>query len=960
MESAKKFADLMVSKQANTAEWIRTIFSEVPLEPLELATVELFQSVIWVEAQRVPDTCIAAVVRKFAQDTKARRRQHELFEFCLAQLQIRYQIEASPAPRVLLSEPERNYIDLSQVRLLPIISAAQNFIEKTKSTVLEKNWGQTEFSFFLLRLIFEQQILNPKVLKGLIARHYQLECAEQLFWLERHDERLLISRDFSALYQEYAELKYGRSINVLCAWLSNNIFRFKVSLSLLCKASALNVKLQNGVFAAELAAGSIKTTQLTTLRWRQLVGQRGHIAASSPDDCEPLPVRSQRQWKPRAAKFFMQSAESQYRSLRERLRPLVDSSERLRTAELTRLREWLDNQGNTEAEPWEWLLTAWAYWMFINGGKRKSKLRAGSIGKYLQFARPLLQSFGAQDTWDEHPLQWLMVIEDAVNKAGPSCEPAAVERFITFLSTNDIAPDLNIEDFELPSLQSHVDANMLVPAEIEVVLTALRRFDNQLTRVARLLFCFGFACGLRRAEVLYLKKTNLRLDGMPYLALRHTIDRTLKSTRGRRNVPFELFWPNEELNLLQDYCQSDAVRNSELLFYDKKLALTALELLTSLLKETTQQPNLVFHQLRHSFLNWCFWLLHLPRIDPKFTPVFFRHPWLGYNRAEFLRKRLGLANGQLGRRDLHVFSILGGHSSPSVTLHSYVHISDLVNAVVRSSHLSAKNHQVIYKTPEHDHDVLASATRLITQALKTEQMKSGKEFPLNLLGQAIFQLSGSRHVKSKYRVAASLVTAIQSVQDKNNAIPKVRAVLTNVMRKKVPLRVIAHFNRWLKLLDDTQWASDFSQSQVEQIINLTDPGKDFLFICRTLDELALLVRWLEHLQINPHDISYRLTLAARCHIYTHSQNPLQQITSELVSDLHAGLLKNLAAPKGRAKKRQPVNQPIDQSTMSQQKLFTCEVHVRWDDIGNGVKRRNQVLIGVLKAMWISWSLRETL
>ncbi|MBU2426692.1 MAG: tyrosine-type recombinase/integrase [Gammaproteobacteria bacterium] len=501
---------------------------------------------------------------------------------------------------------------------------------------------------------------------------------------------------------------------------------------------------------------------------------------------------------------------------------------------------------------------------------------------------------------------------------------------------------------------------MLMPAEVEVVLTALRRFDNQLTRVARLLFCFGFACGLRRAEVLYLKKTNLRLDGIPYIALRHTIDRTLKSTRGRRNVPLELFWPNEELTLLQDYCQSDAVRNSELLFYDKKLALTALGLLTCLMKETTQQPDLVFHQLRHSFLNWCFWLLHLPRIDPKCTPVFFRHPWLGYNRAEFLRKRLGLASGQLGRRDLHVFSILAGHGSPSVTLHSYVHISDLVNAVVRSSHLSAKNHQVIYKTPEHDHDVLASATRLITQALKTEQMKSGKEFPLNLLGQAIFQLSGSRHVKSKDRVPASLVTAVQSVQDKNNTIPKVRAVLTNVMRKKVPLRVIAPFNSWLRLLDETQWALHFSQCEVEQIINLTDPGKDFLFICRTLDDLALLVRWLEHLQINPHDISYRLTLAARCHIYTHSQNPLQQITSELVSDLHAGLLKNLAAPKGRAKKRQPVNQPIDQSTMSQHKLFTCEVHVRWDDIGNGVRRRNQVLIGVLKAMWISWSLRETL
>lgn len=958
MESAKKSAHVTVNQKSNAADWIRLIFTDITLESSDQATIELFQATISIEDQRVADACIDAVVRKFSQDAKARRRQLELLEFCLAQLRVRYQIEASPAPRLLLSEPERNYIDLSQVRFLPIISVAQSFIKTAKNTVLEKNWGHQEFSFFLLRLIFEQQILQPKVLTDVFARHYKLECAEQLFWLEHHDERLLISSDFSALYKEYAELKYSRSLDTLCTWLSKNVFGFKVNLRLLCKAAELKITLKFGVFTAQLAAGSIKTTQLSTGRWRQLLGQRVHIAVRAADDDEPLPVRSQRQWKSGTAKFFMQSADSQYRSLRERLRPLIDSSERARTAELTRLRDWLDNQHNADGDPWGWLLTAWAYWMFINGGKFKKTLRKGSIDRYLQFARPLFQSLGAQDVWEEHPEQWLLVIENAVNKAEKTYQAAAVERFVAFLISNGIAPDLDISDLELPRVQSKVDANMLSPAEVELVLIALRRFDSELTRIARLIFCFGFGCGLRRAEVLYLKKTNLRLDGMPYLALRHTIDRTLKSTRGRRNVPLELFWPEEELNLLKNYCQSESTRHSDLLFWDQKLALSALTLLTSLIKETAQQPNLVFHQLRHSFLNWCFWLLHLPRVAPKCIPTFFHHPWLGYNRAKYLRQQLGLAGEQLYRRDLHVFAALAGHSSPEVTLYSYVHISDLVNAALRSSNVSAKNQPLIYKTPEPDHQVLASATRVIAQALKTEQIKSGKVYPLSLLGQAIFQLSGSRHVKRKDHVPVSLLTAVQSAHDKNIANPKVCAVLTNVMRKKVPLRVIAHFNRWLKLLDDTQWASNFSQSQVEQIINLTDPGKDFLFICRTLDELALLVRWLEQLQISPQEIGYRLTLANRCHLYDHSQNSLHQIAMELESDLQAGLLKNLAAPKGRAKKRQPVNQQIEQSNISQQKLFSCEVHVRWDDIGNGVKRRNQALIGVLKAMWLSLSLRE--
>ena len=281
-----------------------------------------------------------------------------------------------------------------------------------------------------------------------------------------------------------------------------------------------------------------------------------------------------------------------------------------------------------------------------------------------------------------------------------------------------------------------------------------------------------------------------------------------------------------------------------------------------------------------------------------------------------------------------------------------------MNALLRSPHSSAKNHQVIFKATEPDHQVLAVATRLIAQKLEQNQAKSGKVYPLSVLGQAIFQLSGSRHVKSKDKVPASLLTTIQSVQENNTAPSKVYAVLTNVMRKKVPFRVIAPFNGWLKLLDRNQWALHFSQSEVEQIINLTDPGKDFLFICRTLKELELLGRWLEQLQINPQDISYRLTLATRCHLYAHSQNPLQLTETELVNDLHAGLLKNLAAPKGRAKKLQPTNEPIERSELGLHKFFTCEVHVRWDDIGNGEKSRNQALVGVLKAMWLSWRLRE--
>jgi|GEM_PF-5924636 len=960
METTAQSNHLVSSESSNIKDWISQIFNDIPLKPDDQATIALFQSEIRIEEQRITDETVAAIVRKFQTDGSKRRRQCHLLECCLAQLQARFKIMASPSPRVLVSEPERHYIDISQARFLQVISTVRSFLEAALKAPVTDNWGRPDFSIFLLRLIFEQRVLNPKQIEDIFERHYRLVSFDEQFWLEKDDDRILISSDFVDWYRGFALLKYNPSRKTLCTWMSNNLFGYKLSFSCLCKAGLLSARLQNGVFFAELSAQRIKTTPLSTTRWRQLLGQKLHISVVPSVDDKPLPIRAQRQWKQHAPKSFTQSADTQYASLSNRLKPVLNASGQQRATELTKLRLWLENEDNSTKFSWEWLLTCWCYWLVLHGGKRKSKLGKSSISRYVQFARPLLQSLGAQDVWDGSSDQWIMVIEEAATKAGSGFQPTTVERFVSFLVSNGIAPDLHISDIDLPNIQSNVDANMLVPADVELLLVALRCFDSELARISRLLLCFGFACGLRRGEALGLKKDNLRFCKLPYLALRHNSARSLKrSTRGRRNLPLDLFWPDEEYQLLLEYSASPAVVRADLLFYDQPLALAALELLTDLMRETTGQPHFRFHHLRHSYANWCFWLLHMPRIDLRVTPVFFRHPWLDQQRSVFLRQRLGLSADLIARRDLHTLAILMGHTTPITTMHSYIHISDIVNTALRSPQRPQKCVPVGYRSPEPDKDILQILTGLLAIAHNKKKGKTTVSvYPIKEIGQAIYQLTNSRHIRRDEHVAALLLKEIDSVYSKGSVDPKVKAVMEKVMRKKVPLRVIVRFRAWLQLLDERQWFLSFTQKQVEEIINMTDPGKDFLFICRSLHQVELLVRWLELLEINPSEIYYRLCLTTRCHQYFHTENPLQQITAEVEHDYQAGILKNLAAPKGRAKKRQPTNEPIDRSDLRLHKFFTCEVHVRWDNIGNGVKRRNQALIGVLKAMWLSSRLRE--
>ena len=102
------------------------------------------------------------------------------------------------------------------------------------------------------------------------------------------------------------------------------------------------------------------------------------------------------------------------------------------------------------------------------------------------------------------------------------------------------------------------------------------------------------------------------------------------------------------------------------------------------MKLITAEPTMRFHHCRHSFANWLYLLLSLPeKRQANFYP-FTRHAYFDVTNRERVMKRLALV--EYSRKKLWAVSILLGHSSPSVTMASYIHTSEFLHPLKFANH----------------------------------------------------------------------------------------------------------------------------------------------------------------------------------------------------------------------------------------------------------------------------------
>jgi integrase len=234
-----------------------------------------------------------------------------------------------------------------------------------------------------------------------------------------------------------------------------------------------------------------------------------------------------------------------------------------------------------------------------------------------------------------------------------------------------------------------VDANMITIDEYKRALDWLSGpygfSDPHLRITSRIILILGYRCGLRRAEVAYLRVCDF--DSAFHLHVRPWLMRKLKTSNARRDLPLRVLLPTEELKEVLEFVTS--VRNragsnrGEVLLLsaesDPRAPINFKQLIAHVhraIRTATGDESLHYHHLRHSFANII--LLKLwPALHPVGRQVFRNHPEMlaWFDEPESFRRQLFGTPATTGS-DLQAIAILMGHGRAATTLEHYIHVLD--------------------------------------------------------------------------------------------------------------------------------------------------------------------------------------------------------------------------------------------------------------------------------------------
>lgn len=245
-----------------------------------------------------------------------------------------------------------------------------------------------------------------------------------------------------------------------------------------------------------------------------------------------------------------------------------------------------------------------------------------------------------------------------------------------------------------------VDASLITVDEyLEVLqrLVGLMNFANSHDRsAARVALILGFRCGLRRAEVEWLRISDF--DRINFLHVRPTEMRALKTSNARRDLPLELLVPSDELEHVRRRIlrvralalRKEIPLDKALLFSEASDPARPMDFNSSVLGMIRRvfqaderrswaqiDPAFRFHRLRHS----CATILLL-RLWPELHGI-ARHifgkkakatlQWVIEDSKHFRERLMGFSVTEV---DLQAIALLLGHGSAATSLEHYVHVLD--------------------------------------------------------------------------------------------------------------------------------------------------------------------------------------------------------------------------------------------------------------------------------------------
>jgi integrase len=250
------------------------------------------------------------------------------------------------------------------------------------------------------------------------------------------------------------------------------------------------------------------------------------------------------------------------------------------------------------------------------------------------------------------------------------------------------------------TVTAQVDANLLSPTQFRAMQSWLqsealiRQSDPLIAQSLPLIPALGFFLGMRRSEVIGLQVRDVVGDQTLYVHVRPNGIRSLKSKNSERMIPASLLMPEDQQQALLHWVRARRdgsgedgylfpflLSNGKIVDNDRRIGW-----MREALEKVTNDPEVRFHHLRHSFANWMLirFACHELKMTGQELPKWFlpnredRESLL--KPVQTIREEL-LGKAVTNRRSLMQISGLMGHLSSVTTLNSYVHLLDLLLSI---------------------------------------------------------------------------------------------------------------------------------------------------------------------------------------------------------------------------------------------------------------------------------------